>query len=305
MKKYIKFLLLGVGIAVLAGAALFWWSKQPPETPPISATPLARATDPTPAAPRPSPSAPAIPAQIQHPIEAITVPPTPNKEPLPPLASAERYVKQALTAVLSDADIARFLQLDDFVRHLVVTVDNLPREQAPALIWPVNPIPGHFSTKPGDDSHPVGPTTIHPNNSARYSAFVSFVESVDTAKAVALYVRLYPLFQQAYVELGYPNGDFNTRLVAVIDHLLITPLMLGPLVVERVDVKGPYPALRPWVSYQFVDPALAQLSAGQKMLLRSGSANQQCLLNKLRDFRALLTNAPISPTSQPTSSQPG
>lgn len=298
MKKFIRFLFVCVGIAVLAGAALLWWPKQPPDTPSTSATPLASTADPTPAAP-------SIPAQVLHPIEAISVPPTPNTEPVPPLASAQRYVQQALTELLSNADIARFLQLDDFVRHLVATVDNLPREQAPALIWPVNPIPGHFNTEPGDDSHPVGPTAIHPKNSARYSAFVSFVESVDTAKAVALYVRLYPLFQQAYVELGYPNGHFNDRLVTVIDHLLTTPLMLGPLMVERVDVKGPYPALRPWVSYQFVDPALAQLSAGQKMLLRSGSANQQRLLNKLRDFRALLTKTPASLTSQPTSSQPG
>lgn len=27
------------------------------------------------------------------------------------------------------------------------------------------------------------------------------------------YVRLYPLFQKAYVELGYPNGYFNDRLI--------------------------------------------------------------------------------------------
>ncbi|WP_180125384.1 DUF3014 domain-containing protein [Rhodoferax sp. BLA1] len=305
MKKYIRFLLLCAGIAVLAGVAMFWWPEQPPDTPSTSATPVASATDPTPTAPSPSPSAPTMPAQILHPIEAITVPPTPNTEPVPPLASAERYVQQALADMLSDADIARFLQLGDFVRHLVATVDNLPREHAPALIWPINPIAGHFSTGAGDDRHPVGPTAIHPKNDVRYSAFVSFVESVDTAKAVALYVRLYPLFEQAYVELGYPSGHFNNRLVTVIDHLLATPLMVGPLMVERVDVKGPYPALRPWVSYQFVDPALAQLSAGQKMLLRSGSANQQRLLNKLRDFRALLTKAPVSPTSPSTSSQQG
>jgi hypothetical protein len=36
---------------------------------------------------------------------------------------------------------------------------------------------------------------------------------VDTRKAVALYVDLYPLFQGAYAELGYPNRYFNDRLI--------------------------------------------------------------------------------------------
>ena len=38
-----------------------------------------------------------------------------------------------------------------------------------------------------------------------------------------MYKQYYPLFQQAYVDLGYPEGYFNDRLVEVIDHLLATP----------------------------------------------------------------------------------
>jgi len=36
---------------------------------------------------------------------------------------------------------------------------------------------------------------------------------VDAKKLVSVYVHLYPLFQQAYVGLGYPDGYFNDRLV--------------------------------------------------------------------------------------------
>ena len=298
MNKSLKYLFVCLGLAVLAGAAWFWWPQPAPEAPAPSSTPMA----PAPPAPPVPASAASDQAHIQHPIEAITVAPARHAEPVPPLASADSYVRQLLAELLSNADIGRFLQLGDFVRHLVATVDNLPREHAPPLIWPINPMPGHFSTGAGDGSDPVGPTEINPKNDARYSAFVNFVESIDAAKAVALYVRLYPLFQEAYVELGYPKGHFNDRLVTVIDHLLTTPLMVGALQVQRVEVKGPYPAMRPWVTYQFVDPALARLSVGQKMLLRSGSANQQRLLNKLRAFRALLTNTPVSQTSQSTSS---
>ena len=58
---------------------------------------------------------------------------------------------------------------------------------------------------------------------------VRALESIDSAKLVALYVRFYPLFQQAYAELGYPSRYFNDRLFEVIDHLLATPDVRGPI----------------------------------------------------------------------------
>jgi len=60
----------------------------------------------------------------------------------------------------------------------------------------------------------------------------------------------------------------------------------GPLVVKLVEVKGPVPSTRPWVRYEFADPALESLSAGQKMLLRTGADNHQRLRAKLVDLRA-------------------
>ena len=60
-----------------------------------------------------------------------------------------------------------------------------------------------------------------------------------------VYFRFYPLFQQSYQNLGYPNGYFNDRLVQVIDMLLATPQPTGPI--ELV---------RPNVMYTFADPTL-------------------------------------------------
>jgi hypothetical protein len=40
------------------------------------------------------------------------------------------------------------------------------------------------------------------------------------------------------------------------------------------------------VRYEFADPALESLSAGQKMLLRTGAENHQRLRAKLVDLRA-------------------
>ena len=74
-------------------------------------------------------------------------------------------------------------------------------------------------------------TTISAANAARYSAF-DVCRGGAAGSAVALYARLYPLFQQAHEELGYPNGTFNDRLVAVLDHLLLAPEPQGPLRVK-------------------------------------------------------------------------
>jgi hypothetical protein len=93
------------------------------------------------------------------------------------------------------------------------------------------------------------------------------------------------VLQGAYQELGFPNGYFNDRLVAVIDLLLAAPQTEYPIRVQLMEVKGPIASLRPWVRYEFADPALESLSAGQKMLVRMGPVNQRRLKAKLAELR--------------------
>ncbi|NIL96265.1 MAG: DUF3014 domain-containing protein, partial [Planctomycetales bacterium] len=58
---------------------------------------------------------------------------------------------------------------------------------------------------------------------------VKMLAALDTKQVVAVYRRLYPLFQEAYESLGYPNAYFNDRLIEVIDHLLATPQVSDPV----------------------------------------------------------------------------
>ena len=304
MKKFTKTFGVILGLAALAGAALFWWTSQTePVQVQVSAS-LPTTPKPLPALPPPPAAAAVSPPAIAHPIEAIAPQQNLTVKTLPELDAAETHVRRALSEFMSAKDITRYLRLGQFVRHVVATVDNLPREHAPAAVWPVNPMPEQFSTGQGDGSNPLGPIMINANNNARYTPFVNFVTALDTGKAVALYVQLYPLFQQAYVELGYPDGYFNDRLVAVIDHLLAAPVHLAPLEVRRVEVRGAYQPLRPWVTYEFTDPTLNALSAGQKMLLRTGAVNHQRLRTKLMDFRKHLTQAALAALTTPAQPQP-
>jgi hypothetical protein len=97
---------------------------------------------------------------------------------------------------------------------------------------------------------------------------------------VALYVRFYPLFQQAYKELGYPDRHFNDRAVEVIDHLLAAPEVAGPVALGK-----------PWVMWEYADPALEARSAGQKALIRMGPDNARRLKAKLREIRRQVTRS--------------
>jgi Protein of unknown function (DUF3014) len=277
-----------VGVLVIAVAAggYWWWrqhSAEPAAAPPAGPATIAVAP-PAPAA-QPASAAPAI----LHPIDAAGSAAA-GAQALPPLDQADAAVTRALTDLLGTRQAAEMLQLDGFVRRVVATVDNLDRAHASPGLWPVAPTTAKFSVRHAGDTD-----VIAKDNDVRYAVFVRFVESTDTARAVALYVRLYPLFQQAYLELGYPHGYFNDRLVAVIDRLLATPEPTGPIAVHLTEVKGPITSQRPWVRYEFADPALEALPAGSKMLLRMGPEHARRLKLKLAEWRrAVATAAPKS-----------
>ena len=94
---------------------------------------------------------------------------------------------------------------------------------------------------------------------------------------------------QAWRDLGLGNRYLNDRAIEVVDLLLATPEPERPPRVHLTEVKGPIPSTRPWVRYEFVDPQLEALTAGQKILVRMGTANERRLKQKLREFRSQLT----------------
>jgi len=263
-------------ILVLAGigGGIYWWKTK--QAPPPPAAPIARPVPPPPPPPPPPPDA--APA-IAHPIERA------EREPVPGLADSDEYIRKALMALLGKKGFLTFMHVDGFVKGFVATVDNLANEHAPPALWPVKATGGRFETEGAGPS-----TTISARNQARYTAFIRFIDAVDTGRAVALYRRLYPLFQEAYEELGYPGKYFNDRVVAVIDHLVETPDVPTPIKVKVMEVPGARPGSLP--VYQFEDPALERRSAGQKILLRMGSQNAAALKAKLRDIRGKIARGP-------------
>ncbi len=256
---------------VAIGAAAYYWWRQGPERE-------------APAAPPPTQLKPEAEVEppIRHPVEAAQEPgaeePAKEPSPLPPLSDSDKLVHDSLAGLAGRDSLEAFLNTTGLIRRVVATVDNLPRKKAPQRVWPVKPTAGQFATTLRD-----GEVYLNPDNYRRYAPFLALMESVDTRKLVALYVRLYPLFQRAYEELGYSKRYFNDRLIEAIDDLLATP-----------DVKGPIKLARPWIMYEYADAGLEARSAGQKILIRMGSEDAARVKSKLRAIRQQVTRQAVT-----------
>jgi hypothetical protein len=257
MKNTVSWLALLVVVGGIVAASYYYWQQNLLQEPP-----------PVPTTPAPEVQ---VAPQIRHPIEKTE--PVQEVKPLPSLDESKEATQDALRRLFGQQSVQEFFYLEDFVRRLVVTIDNLPRKQVPLRYVPVKLTAGQFVTTGEEDT-----IFLNPDNYRRYAPYVRLAESVKTKQLVALYTHFYPLFQEAYEELGYPDAYFNDRLVETIDDLLATP-----------QVQGPIKLVQPKVMYEFADPALEARSAGQKILIRMGNENAARIKAKLRDIRRELT----------------
>lgn len=240
-------------ILIGAGAAFYFWPNNQQSQPQTVSTP----------------AAPAVEPAIRYPVESFESP----EEPLPLLAESDENLRDALAALFGHK-LPPFIYPDHLIQRIVATVDNLPRDYVASKMMPAKPVSGLLITANAGEN-----LALSPKNAERYGGYVRLAEAVPTDAAIALYARFYPLFQEQYEKLGYPDKYFNDRLVEVIDHLLATP-----------EIDGPLRLIQPKVLYQFADPNLEKLSAGQKMLLRIGYANEVKVKKKLREIRRSLVS---------------
>ena len=263
----------GVLVLVLlggAGAAGYWYRSRPV----LEGRPSVRAPVPAPVKeplvrhPIPPPSAPA--PSVRGAPGTVSAPLAPPA--LPPLDRSDSALKRALAGLVGRSRLERRLRLKEIVRRVVVTVDNVSKRRLPLRYLPLRPVPGRLEVR-----RIGGPTAdryvLSAKNYARYTPYVDLLEAIDPKRLAAVYIRFYPLFQQAYRDLGYPYGYFNDRLVRAIGVLLAAP-----------ELSGPVRLVRPSVYYKFADPRLEALPAGQKVLIRMGPENERRVKPWLRAF---------------------
>lgn len=265
---------------VIAGVGLFLWQRDKApasvpaaSTPPGEAAPAAVVPPVLPAAPEAAAagdlSAGTEPAKPKYPLPADSVP---ASAAMPAADQSDAPILAALQGLASRNALAQFLNMQDFARRFVVTVDHLPRERIPAQLSAVKRVPGALAVASEGDA-----LILQSANFARYDAFVHFAESLSPKAMVAVYLRFYPLLQAEFQSMGFPRGHFNDRVVEAIDDMLAAP-----------EVTGPIRLVQPRVHYRFADPLLEKMSAGRKLMIRVGPANAARLKTLLHALRAEL-----------------
>jgi len=261
MKKAVPVIVL----VLLFGGAAWWFLTRSPEPVPELPPPQVTAVQPAAEQPEPAPEDTLV-------ISETEVEPEAAPQPLPELADSDAEVTQELADIAGTARIADYLLNDQVVSRAVASIDSLTSRQVPVHINPVKPADDKFIVETEGDK-----TVLSEANFARYDDYVALLRDMDTGQLMAFYHHYSPLFQQAWEQNG-GQGSFDDRLVEVIDNLLATP-----------DPAGPVYLVKPEAVYLYEDPQLEAMTAGQKILVRMGSANAAVVKEKLAALKAALT----------------
>jgi hypothetical protein len=213
------------------------------------------------------------PAPIPEPPAEVTeegvAPPRPAPEPvaLPELDASDAFVRELARLLSSHPRLAAWLATDRVIRTFTVAVENVANGVTPVRHTPFLAPAGDFRATGSGERY-----AIDPRSYARYDALAEVVASIDAAGAARVYVTLEPLIEEAYRELGHPEGGFSRTLERAFDRLLATPVIDGEVaLVPRV------------ITYEFADPRLAVLSPVQKQFLGLGPRNMRTVQGKIRE----------------------
>ena len=237
-----RWIILAAG-AVLVGALLtLWWMSR---TRPTPTTPA-----PTQATEAPSPKRPKAEAG-----------------PLPPLAESDTYLRDLISALSQHPVLAKLLATKGLVRGATLAVIQIGDGKTPASPLTV--------LRPASRLQIAGATSgrIDPANYSRWDGATGALISVDPIHAAQLYVSVKPLFDEAYGELGHPNGNFDEAIVRAIRTLDDTPQLKTE------------PTLSRHQSYfEHENPDLKSLLPVQKQLLLIGPDNRRKVMQWLKEL---------------------
>jgi hypothetical protein len=255
-EKKVLFLALGIILALgLVAVIIYFMALKKPVTPAVAEKPAAETASP---AASPAPSVP----ETGEPLAIPSV----------GLDQSDPVVREFAGPLTSDPRFARWIQSKGLVRKFVAAVDNVANGLSPRSHADFFSPSGAFKVVTRG-----GRLFIDESDYGRYNPVAEVFSSLNTADTVRFYRGLKPLISEAYRDLGYPDTDFNETLVRAMAELLETPVVEGPVRMEKKVV-----------SYAIADEALEALSQAQKQLLRMGPKNVREIQGKIRELAAAL-----------------
>lgn len=230
-----------------------------------------QAEAPPPAAPAPAPATP----PLGQGGETVT---------LPPLGEMDAVVRDMVGTLSTAPVVASWLAADNLVRNFTAVVQNVADGRYPGQMLAMLKPSGPFQVVERD-----GEIYIDPRSYDRYDGIANAVTSLEPAAASRVYATLKPRIEEAYRELGYPEGSVDQTLEQALIRLLRTPIPSGDV---RVVPKG--------ALYAYADPSLESLSDAQKLLIRTGPENARRIQAHLRQI-ALALGIPADRLPSPSS----
>lgn len=243
----LRWIAIGLAGVVAGGLLTFWWMSR---------------SQPTPTTAAPSATAP----------EAAT-PVRPTQQPLdlPTLVDSDAFIRDLVTALSNHPALARLLATPPIVRGMTAGVVQIADGRTP-IEWLKVLQPATRLQILGTDTGPVSPVSY-----ARWNQIIEAMSSVSPVDAAQLYVNVKPLVDEAYLDLGQPDGDFDQTILRAVRMLKDTP---APAVTPDLIRRPGY--------FDYQDPALRALKPVQKQLLLLGPEHRQKLIAWLDAFvRAL------------------
>lgn len=279
--------LLSVIVVVLLVGGLWWMeqkrqAKMVPE-PDVNLPTVPEQPEPRYPVPEPEPKRLPTPddtTEDDTPEASDTSPDTrPEPEPpLPDLADSDTAAVETLASLLGNEFVRQRIKPEFVIPRGVSLVNSLDGEAPAIKSRPVRTLDDEPLTEETGDGEKLLWTEA---NSARYEDLVAAIEAVPPEEAAANYTRYYPLFQQAWDELGEPEPYFNDRLIDIIDHLLATPEVELPFEVTPYENR-----------LHFADESLEEQTWGRKLLFRMGPDHARRVKAWLEAFRQAVTDQP-------------
>jgi hypothetical protein len=185
---------------------------------------------------------------------------------VPSLDESDPAVRRMVAEISSHPRVAAWLATSGLIRGFAVIVTNVAEGTTPAAHLAVFRPTAQFSVVERQ-----GARYIDPRSYGRYDSLAAAMPSIDPAGAARVYATLKPRLEEAYRDLGAPDGTFDRALERGIVSLLQTPVIDAPI---RVEQEG--------VGYRFAAPELEALTPAQKQLLRTGPGNVRSTQASLR-----------------------
>ena len=192
------------------------------------------------------------------------------KPTLPSLDQSDTAVKQDINEASSRA--AQLLTEEFVIRKAVRAISALAGGELVNQYRPFkDPSTPFAATKTGDKF------AIAESNYRRYTPYIEALDQMGSERVEQMYWHYYPLMQEAYAELGMDKREFREVSLTAINQMLNLPDIPEEIALEQ-----------PTVMYKFADPALEELPAAQKLMLRLGPENRAKLLPILVDLQQAL-----------------